>query len=72
MLLFNIGRRNCVGQELAKKQLYLVIGILIYLYEFEIPKKYKTKEEYKIPTNFFDVSHTPLIGVVAKKRRHQE
>ena len=64
---FGAGRRNCVGQELAVKELYLVVAILINNYVFHIPTKYNGN--YDIPRMFFKPT-TPMLGVVAKKRRH--
>ena len=66
-----IGKRDCVGQDLAVRGLYVIFAMLILKYKFNIPAKYKTKEEYlnDIPTMFEDVN-TPQIGVSVTLREN--
>ena len=67
MLINNI--RNCPGQDLALRGLYILFALLILRYKFDIPQQYKTKQDYfdAIPTLFEDVN-TPKIGVNVRLR----
>ena len=64
---FGAGRRNCVGQELAMRELYLVISILVWNYQFDIPQTCSKKEDFVIPILFED-HNTPKVGVKVIKR----
>ena len=62
------GGRGCVGQEVATKESYLAMVMLIDNYVFKIPSIYKDKKEYKIPRKFLSISHVPALGVSVTKR----
>ena len=48
---FGAGRRNCVGGNIAKKNIFSIVSALILRYKFEIPKRYYQKrDEFKVRT----------------------
>ena len=69
IVTFGVGRRDCVGQQLAIKEIYLVLSLLILNYKFQMPNKYKRKNmcEKEMKQKFFHW-HTRTIGVIVKKR----
>ena len=69
---FGFGKRNCAGKELALKQLYLVLSMLIVNYTFDIPHAYDNENMiFKIPKLFARVS-TRQLPVVIKRRVHND
>ena len=65
---FGFGKRNCAGKELALKQLYLVLSMLIVKYTFTVPDSYDNENTiFKIPKLFARVS-TPQLRVAIQHR----
>ena len=64
---FGAGRRSCPGQELAMRELYLVISMLVWNYQFDIPQTCQSKEDFVVPILFED-PNTPMVGVKVVKR----
>lgn len=65
---FGCGRRNCAGQALATKEIYLVTGFLIKRYQFNIPNNFESNDDYHIPLSFMN-PNTPKLGVTVKLRK---
>lgn len=63
-----IGRRNCAGQELAMRELYLVLSMLIQRYMFDIPQTCKTKDEFVIPKDYQSAHAQKPLGVSVRMR----
>ena len=62
-MTFGYGYRDCMGQSLAMKTLYILFGQLILNYEFY------TKIPFKFPSNWEDLNSVPKIGISIKKRK---
>ena len=69
---FGLGKRDCPGQDLARKQLLIIVGLFIYNYKFTIPDNYhKTRngEKYNIePQIYYNGRVPPQLGVSVTKR----
>ena len=68
--IFGSGLRSCVGQTLAKNELYLVLGMFILNYQFLPPNGIKP-EDFIVPLTlpqYFEMKNNNQIGVVCKKR----
>ena len=65
---FGSGLRGCLGEPLAKTQLYLVIAKLMLRYQFMVPINVK-KDDFNIPTLY--TPYTKTIGVMCKFRVNQ-
>lgn len=59
--LFGYGRRNCVGQSFAIKELFAVLSGILYRYKFSVPMN--RKDTFEVPEDFFanDPKQLPLI-----------
>eukprot|EP01083_Nonionella_stella_P261851 891019_1 len=68
-ILFGMGKRNCVGQTLAMKELYYVLALLVLKYKLEVKDSNEMKKlkEMKQAWNFVTVLE-PEIGVNLTKR----
>eukprot|EP01084_Bolivina_argentea_P038006 70268_1 len=58
---FGIGMRNCMGQSLAVKNLYLLFGYLILRYKFEAENKSYIDSLNHIPTVGVGVKSIPVV-----------
>ena len=67
MIAFGTGIRDCPGQDLAKRQIILVVAMLVKRYEFGIPNECDNDvTKFKIPNLFLGVKE---IGVSVSLRK---
>jgi len=66
---FGLGKRDCVGQQLAMRQIYVVLALLVMKYQF-IPPKSNPDMKYKtgLTKDFLVTPHPSLFSV--KKREY--
>ena len=61
-VVFGVGKRNCIGQSLAIKELFVILSHILNRYKFSIPKDIE-RDNWQIPKSFFkaNVEKLPLI-----------
>eukprot|EP01084_Bolivina_argentea_P320138 555431_1 len=69
-LAFSLGKRNCVGQALAIKQMLIILAMIICKYQIKFPD-FITKDPSKVDIeNYFDISlNAPIITHIRMKQR---
>jgi len=67
---FGIGRRDCVGRELAMKQVMTCIGNILLRYELELSSEYVGgQKDFTFASNGLTYKLTPQVGIYVKKRQ---
>ena len=64
-VIFGIGKRNCIGQSLAIKELFCILTHLLHRYKFSIPPQ--EKDNWQIPNSFFPAGTRKLPLIVERR-----
>ena len=64
-VLFGEGRRNCVGQSFAIKELFAVLSAILHRYKLIVPQE--KQNSFEVPDDWF-VTHPEELPMVIEKR----
>jgi len=68
---FGIGRRDCVGRELAMRQLMTSVGNVLLRYELSLSSEYLTEgKDFTFASNGLTYKLAPQVGIFVKKRKN--
>ncbi|ETO29939.1 hypothetical protein RFI_07177, partial [Reticulomyxa filosa] len=66
---FGIGRRDCVGRELAMKQVMTAVGNILLRYELQLaPDLINGQKDFTFASHGLTYKPTPQVGIFVKKR----
>ncbi len=64
-VIFGVGKRNCIGQSLAIKELFVILSHMLHRYKFSVPPQ--EKDNWKIPESFFKLNPKKLPLIVERR-----
>ena len=64
LCIFSFGKRECVGKQVAIKNLYVILSALMLRYKFSV----KEAENFKIPTNESNVFAPGPCKIIIERR----
>ena len=68
-LTFGYGKRDCIGRQLAIKEMRIILGYLLLNYKFSLPQKYKNIKNipFKGGVRFGAAKPTPQIPIIIQQ-----
>merc|ERR1712087_520355 len=65
MHLFGFGKRDCVAQDLAVKELFCILSQLMHRYKFNLPAG--AEDDFELPENWFQMPVKTLPLTLARR-----